>query len=42
MLSSRNIIIKRSSKKLDVKFLRPFKIVETKGKQVYKLDLFQI
>ncbi len=42
MLLSRNITIKRSSKKLDAKFLKPFKIVETKGKQAYKLDLFQI
>ncbi len=41
MLLSRNIIIKRPSKKLDAKFLGPFKVVETKSKQVYKLDLSQ-
>src|SRR6266536_3334512 len=41
MLLSRNITIKRPSKKLDAKFLKPFKIVETKGKQAYKLDLPQ-
>ncbi len=41
MLLNRNIITKPSSKKLDAKFLKPFKIVETKGKQVYKLDLSQ-
>ncbi len=32
ILLSRNITIKRSSKKLDTKFLEFFKIVETKGK----------
>ncbi len=32
MLLNRNITIKRSSKKLDAKFLGPFKVVETKGK----------
>ncbi len=42
MLLSRNIIIKRFSKKLDTKFLGFFKVVETKGKQIYKLDLSQI
>src|SRR6266498_1711278 len=42
ILLNRNIIIKRPSKKLDAKFLGSFKIVETKGKQVYKLDLSQI
>ncbi len=42
ILSSRNIITKRPNKKLDTKFLKPFKIVETKGKQIYKLNLSQI
>src|SRR6266536_5306344 len=42
MILSRNITTKRPSKKLDAKFLRPFKVVETKGKQAYKLDLSQI
>ncbi len=42
ILLSKNIITKRPSKKLDAKFLKSFKIVETKGKQVYKLDLPQI
>src|SRR6266511_6354647 len=32
ILSSRNITIKRSSKKLDTKFLKLFKIIETKCK----------
>ncbi len=41
ILSSRNITIKRPSKKLDTKFLGPFKVVETKGKQAYKLNLPQ-
>ncbi len=34
MLLSRNIIIKRFSKKLDAKFLEPFKVVEMKGKYI--------
>ncbi len=42
ILSSRNITTKRPSKKLDTKFLGPFKIVEMKGKQAYKLNLPQI
>jgi len=32
ILLSKNITIKRSSKKLDTKFLGPFKVVKTKGK----------
>src|SRR6266498_4075459 len=32
ILLNRNIITKRPSKKLDMKFLGPFKVVETKGK----------
>ncbi len=32
ILLNKNIIIKRPNKKLDAKFLRPFKIIETKGK----------
>jgi len=42
ILLSRNITTKRPSKKLDIKFLGLFKIIETKGKQAYKLDLPQI
>ena len=42
MLSNKNFTIKRPSKKLDAKFLGSFKVIETKGKQTYKLDLPQI
>ncbi len=39
ILLSRNITTKRSNKKLNTKFLELFKIIETKNKQAYKLDL---
>lgn len=38
-LSSKNVIDKRPSKKLDWKWLGPFKITKAVGKQAYELDL---
>jgi hypothetical protein len=37
LLSVRNIRTKKSNKKLNYKFLEPFRIVETVGKQAYRL-----
>jgi hypothetical protein len=37
LLSARNIRIKRSNKKLNYKFLKPFRIMEIVGKQTYRL-----
>ena len=39
LLSSKNIRLSRPSKKLDNRFLGPFRIIEAIGKQVYRLDL---
>ena len=39
LLSLKNIRLSRPSKKLDYRFLGPFKITETIGKQAYRLDL---
>ena len=38
-LSSRNIITKRRSKKLDHKWLGPYRVLEPVGSHAYKLDL---
>jgi hypothetical protein len=42
LLSARNIRIKKSNKKLNHKFLRSFRIVETVGKQIYRLKFLPI
>src|SRR5437764_11577361 len=39
LLSSKNIRLSRPSKKLDNRFLGPFRIIEAIGKQAYRLDL---
>jgi hypothetical protein len=39
LLSAKNIQMKRPHKKLDSKFLGPFKVLKRIGKQAYKLDL---
>ena len=39
LLSSKNIRLSRPSKKLDFRFLGPFRIIEALGKQAYRLDL---
>jgi hypothetical protein len=39
ILSSRNIRIRRASKKLADKFLGPFQVIAIRGKNVYKLEL---
>src|SRR2546430_15754662 len=39
LLSSKNIRLSRPSKKLDNRFLGPFRIIEAIGKQAYQLDL---
>ena len=39
LLSSKNIHLSRLSKKLDNRFLGPFRIIEAIRKQVYQLDL---
>jgi hypothetical protein len=41
LLSSKNIMIPRPSKKLDYRFLRPFQIWELIGKQLYQLMLLK-
>jgi len=41
LLSSKNIRLARPSKKLDNRFLEPFKILEVVGKQAYRLELPQ-
>src|SRR5436190_21400111 len=41
LLSSKNIRLARPSKKLDNRFLGPFKILEVVGKQAYHLELPQ-
>jgi len=43
LLSIKNIWIKRIKKKLDYRWLRPFKVVrKTKGNQAYKLELLKL
>ena len=42
LLSSKNIRLSRSSKKLDYRFLGPFEITEAIGKQAYRLDLLKM
>jgi uncharacterized protein YtpQ (UPF0354 family) len=39
MLSSRNIRIRKASKKLINKFLDPFRVITIQGKNVYELEL---
>jgi hypothetical protein len=39
MLSSRNIRMRRASKKLANKFLSPFRVIAIQGKNAYELEL---
>jgi hypothetical protein len=41
MLSSRNIRIRKASKKLADKFLSPFRVIVIRGKNIYKLELLK-